>query len=459
MGISIIIEVSTGKGERTMRLESIEMLLNTLGIFERGFYEIGDKRIPVQLSKEEQTKIQVFLPEELEKIRASEDKMPQFHEAQKIEFKCFNKDSFTVAREMKEKKVLVLNLANPVHPGGGVRRGAKAQEEDLCRKSSLLCSLESEEAGKYYAYNKAKHSYMATDALMITPQVEVIRDEQGRLLPESAIVSVLTCAAPMLSHGGREDLPADEAEYVDLLYHRIEGILLAAAYAGYENIVLGAFGCGAFGNDARLVSDLFYKAITEMEMGGGTAENYFKKIHFAVLCRHHAMYNFNEFNRNFGEKPSSDRKLTTLCYIEKDGKYLMLHRTKKKKDINKNKWIGVGGHAEGTEGPEDCLLREVKEETGLTLTNYRFRGLITFVCDQMEPELMCLFTADEFEGELKECTEGDLAWMDKETVLDLPTWEGDAIFLKLLVEGEKRFFSLRLVYEGENLVEHQLYFY
>ncbi len=135
------------------------------------------------------------------------------------------------------------------------------------------------------------------------------------------------------------------------------------------------------------------------------------------------------------------------------------YRTKKKKDINKNKWIGVGGHAEGTEGPEGCLLREVKEETGLTLTKYRFRGLIMFVCDRMEPELMSLFTADGFEGELKECAEGDLAWMDKEAVLGLPTWEGDAIFLKLLVEDEKRFFSLRLVYEGEKLVEHQLYFY
>ena len=127
--------------------------------------------------------------------------------------------------------------------------------------------------------------------------------------------------------------------------------------------------------------------------------------------------------------------------------------------MNIYKWIGVGGHAEGTEGPEDCLLREVKEETGLTLTKYRFRGVITFVCDQMEPEMMCLFTADGFEGELKECSVGYLAWMVKVTVRCLWTWEGVAIFLKLLVEDEKRFFSLRLVYEGENLVEHQLYFY
>lgn len=160
-----------------------------------------------------------------------------------------------------------------------------------------------------------------------------------------------------------------------------------------------------------------------------------------------------------GQKHDNRRSLTTLCYIEKDGKYLMLHRTKKEKDINKNKWIGVGGHAEGTEGPEDCLLREVKEETGLTLTKYRFRGLITFVCDQIPPEMMCLFTASEFEGTICPCNEGELEWVDKETVLSLPTWEGDAIFLKLLVEGEERFFTLRLVYEGEKLVEHQLRFY
>lgn len=162
--------------------------------------------------------------------------------------------------------------------------------------------------------------------------------------------------------------------------------------------------------------------------------------------------------RNNEENPM---KMTTLCYIEKDGKYLMLHRTKKQHDINKDKWIGVGGHAEGTEGPEDCLLREVKEETGLTLTSYQFRGLITFISDEApELEEMCLFTTDGFTGELIECNEGDLQWMDKKEVLALPTWEGDAIFLKLLIEeDEHRFFTLRLVYEGSKLVEKQLYRY
>lgn len=152
-------------------------------------------------------------------------------------------------------------------------------------------------------------------------------------------------------------------------------------------------------------------------------------------------------------------KMTTLCYIEKDGKYLMLHRTKKEKDINKGKWIGVGGHAEEGESPEDCLLREIKEETGLTLTSYRFRGLVTFISNECENELMCLFTADGFEGNVQICDEGDLQWIDKEIVPTLPTWSGDAIFLKLLLNGEERFFSLKLVYEGSNLVEHRLEFY
>lgn len=152
-------------------------------------------------------------------------------------------------------------------------------------------------------------------------------------------------------------------------------------------------------------------------------------------------------------------KMTTLCYIEKEGKYLMLHRTKKENDINEGKWIGVGGHAEGTEGPEECLLREVKEETGLTLTSYRFRGIVTFISVLCEPELMCLFSADDFCGELIECNEGELFWIEKEKVLSLPTWEGDKIFLKLFLENEQRFFSLRLVYEGEKLLEKQLRLY
>ena len=149
-------------------------------------------------------------------------------------------------------------------------------------------------------------------------------------------------------------------------------------------------------------------------------------------------------------------KMTTLCYIEKEGKYLMLHRVKKHHDINAGKWIGVGGHVENGETPEECLLREVKEETGLTLTAYRLRGLVTFLSDVCEPELMCVFTADAFDGELIECAEGELAWVEKSDVLGLPTWEGDRVFLERLLSGDERFFSIKLRYEGDKLVEKKI---
>lgn len=144
--------------------------------------------------------------------------------------------------------------------------------------------------------------------------------------------------------------------------------------------------------------------------------------------------------------------LTTLCYIEQDGKYLMMHRIKKKNDINQEKWIGIGGHFEPNESPEECLLREAMEETGLTLTSYQFRGLVTFLSDKWETEYMCLYTADAYEGTLTECNEGELVWVDKEAVMDLNLWEGDKIFFRLLNEGAP-FFSLKLRYEGETLVE------
>ena len=145
-------------------------------------------------------------------------------------------------------------------------------------------------------------------------------------------------------------------------------------------------------------------------------------------------------------------KMTTLCYIEKDGKYLMLHRTKKEKDINKDKWIGVGGHAEEGEGPEECLVREVKEETGLTLLSYEFRGLITFLCDDYQPEYMCLYTSDHFTGDLISCPEGNLEWVPIHRIYDLNLWEGDKIFFRLLSEHVP-FFSLKLRYEKGVLME------
>jgi len=142
--------------------------------------------------------------------------------------------------------------------------------------------------------------------------------------------------------------------------------------------------------------------------------------------------------------------LSTLCYIEDGGQILMLHRTKKENDINRDKWIGIGGRFEEGESPEECVLREVKEETGLTLTSMRFRGIVTFVSDEWETEYMHLFTADDYTGRTSVCEEGDLEWVPQEKILNLPTWQGDRIFLRLLAE-DAPFFSLKLVYEGERV--------
>ena len=142
----------------------------------------------------------------------------------------------------------------------------------------------------------------------------------------------------------------------------------------------------------------------------------------------------------------------TLCYIEDpQGRYLMLHRVKKKNDVNHDKWIGIGGKFEDGESPEECICREVKEETGLTLTDYRFRGLVTFVSDLCPTEYIHVFTATGYTGELIECDEGDLAWVDKHRLGELPLWEGDRLFLDLL-EEDAPFFSLKLQYEGERLL-------
>ena len=145
-------------------------------------------------------------------------------------------------------------------------------------------------------------------------------------------------------------------------------------------------------------------------------------------------------------------KMTTLCYIERGGQYLMLHRVKKENDENRDKWVGIGGKLEEGESPEECLLREIKEETGCTVESFRFRGLVTFVSDVWGTEYMCLYTAAGLRGELADCDEGTLEWVDKSALDSLEMWEGDRIFFRLLKDGAP-FFSLKLSYEGERLAE------
>ena len=145
-------------------------------------------------------------------------------------------------------------------------------------------------------------------------------------------------------------------------------------------------------------------------------------------------------------------KNTSLCYIERDGAYLLLHRVKKENDLNRDKWIGIGGHFEENESPEDCVLREAWEETGLTLLSPRYCGIVTFVSDRWEGEYMHLFHAQQFTGKLRDCDEGVLEWVPKDKFRSLPQWEGDRIFLDLM-ESRGPFFSLKLRYEGDVLRE------
>ena len=146
---------------------------------------------------------------------------------------------------------------------------------------------------------------------------------------------------------------------------------------------------------------------------------------------------------------------TSLVYIEKDNKYLLLHRIKKENDVNKDKWIGVGGKFLENESPEECAKRETKEETGLDLLSLSYRGIVTFIAKGFEGEYMHLFHSDSFQGKIKDCDEGVLEWIDKNEMLSLPIWEGDKIFLKLINDNSP-FFALKLEYDGDSLIRATL---
>lgn len=279
-----------------MRDRRIEQLKEILAAFETGTYQTDSGTAHVRLSEEQIFQAEVFLPGRIAYLT------PENTVTEKnghCVFSCRNTDSYAMAMEMLENNpdepVLVLNLANPVNPGGGVRRGAAAQEEDLCRKSSLLLNLEGEQALPYYAYNRSLNTYMGSDALIISPYVEIIRDPSGRLFSPSVIVSVMTCAAPMIRYG-LEGMTKEE--YRHMLYRRIEGMLKCAAAKGYRRLVLGAFGCGAFANDAADVAPVFKEVFDRFDFGGRTDE-LFDEIVFAVLCTRD-LYNFDIFSEYFG---------------------------------------------------------------------------------------------------------------------------------------------------------------
>ena len=284
-----------------MGKDNVAILAETLWILNQGAYEKNGKIVPLQLSRDQMEASHVLLPNNVRDVCSREPR--GVHTAGECKVCCLKMDSFEAAVNMTQERkgkgesknpVLVLNFANPVNIGGGVYKGARAQEEDLCRRSSLLRSLESKHALHYYQYNRAFHTYLGTDAMIFSPEVEVFRDEYCELMQETIIVAVLTCAAPLISYG-LEGL--SEREYRGLFYNRIVGMLKCAAYFGYENLVLGAWGCGAFGNDAAVVSDLFYQAMEDIQ-----AKNLFRRIVFAVRSKGEESYNFREFSRNFGSK-------------------------------------------------------------------------------------------------------------------------------------------------------------
>ena len=297
-------------------MDNKELLQETLDIIRDGCYPVAGYRCCLKLKPEEIVQAIYLSAEQVAEIKSAAPEKIAYFTGQNVSYSVTNEDSFSAACKMvtlhryryelheyescenlkaHPNKVLVLNFANPVCPGGGVRHGARAQEEDLCRKSTLLASLESPKAAPFYAAHRASNSPLASDAMILSPNVEIIRDENGELLADSLVVSVLTCAAPMVNTGERH--PADMLE--KLLYNRIMGILHVAAAYQYHYLVLGAWGCGAFGNDAEQVSRLFYQAFKDFCRGTYTHISYFRAVVFAVLDHSSSQYNFKCFEEQF----------------------------------------------------------------------------------------------------------------------------------------------------------------
>ncbi len=285
-------EIEKKNKDREMkRKKNLALLEEALEICQKGSYEANGKTVELGLASEQMKNARVLLPDEVRALPAGEEG------ATPCACSCENRDAFSLAREKSKDpsyadggRILLLNMASALQPGGGVRRGMGGQEEALCWGSSLLLSLESDAAKPYYEYNNSLNTHLGTDAVILSPDVVVFRDEKSELLEEPFLVSVITCSAPNLRLG-REG--KSEEEYQAMFQERIEGLLKSAVHLGYQNIILGAFGCGAFANDAAMVSDEFKKALT------GPAGRGLAHADFAVLCPPGKEYNYNEFCRNF----------------------------------------------------------------------------------------------------------------------------------------------------------------
>ena len=281
-----------------MDYENIEMLQDTLELFDRG---------RTALSREEASEAQVLLPREIAVLQELHGGAGAPAGDGRCDYRCARVDSYAMARRRYEdlgyayrpegfQDIWVLNFANAVRPGGGVRHGATAQEEDLCRTSSLLISLESEAARPYYQYNRGIGSQLGSSAVVLTPKVEIVKYRSGERLDRSVVVSVITCAAPVRR---QDDYGLGPEGYRALFLTRIARMLFCAAHFGCRHLVLGAFGCGAFGNDPDMVSELFVQALRELRYDGRSEGDLFREIDFAVLDNSRDRRNFNAFNDRF----------------------------------------------------------------------------------------------------------------------------------------------------------------
>lgn len=286
---------------------NIAVLEDTLQIFRNSAYQ-RDGRTVKCASLKQLSQAKVYLPDDIASLqKANRKRSPFIHNCSIV---CENIDSFSAAVKLSPfvgqyyhmrkdpAEVLVLNFANPFNPGGGVRRGAKAQEEDLCRKSSLLLSLESDSAKAYYNYHRELYSPYSSDAIILSPKVQIIKDANNYLLPNPVTVAVLTCAAPMLQNGLQG---LNQEQYRSLLARRIDGILCVAAHLGYRALVLGAFGCGAFGNDPNIVSEIFRSCIDRYCQPPFEISSDFHIIDFAVLDNSEQQPNIKAFSAVFSK--------------------------------------------------------------------------------------------------------------------------------------------------------------
>lgn len=302
-------EIRERERQKEMRKKkNIEILENTLSILEKGRYEKAGQNIKLNFSKEQMQTAQVFLPNDIETLKTENDLSPDVNTQIPntcCYFNCENEDALVLARKKyqnlkrsgeKSPEILVLNLASATQPGGHTKKGADAQEEDLCRRTSLLLSLESDSAEKYYNYNNAQKTCMGSDGIVLSPYVDVIKDSFLETLDEPFPISVISCAAPMVRLG-LEGM--SQQEYENMLYKRIWGIFSVAASQNYRHLILGAFGCGVYGNDAAVVSDLFAHVVRDFSYFGKSCDQLFDSVDFAVLCRPGKDYNYKEFFRNF----------------------------------------------------------------------------------------------------------------------------------------------------------------